>query len=426
MALILLLATAPPIAAQEPAYRAGFTRWRAAENGFRDWAQDGMRSTPMGTLRLDLAIAHQENDPYAPSSFNGHNFYSGGSYLVGEATSPITPTEFSFTEAVASWNVDTPPGTWSETQIRARLDDGWTTWYNLGVWASDASIIERHSLGPQRDANGSVDVDTLVLNRAAVPADALQVKVRLFSADGVAVPSIRNVAVAYSTPPIRAEAPSPGDPEKWGRTLPVAECSQMVYLDGGEVWCSPTSTAMVLAYWGRKNHRCEFGVRAAVAGVYDWLYDGHGNWPFNTAYAATRHWKSETPGHGGRAWARSPIRRVRGQNLESSIARFTGLSQAEEWIASGVPVIVSLSWGPHTLTGAPFVASSGHLAVLVGFDDAGNPVVNDPGAPNDASVQRIYLRAEFEPLWLGHTGGTVYLIHPPGWPVPDLKLVTDH
>ena len=46
-------------------------------------------------------------------------------------------------------------------------------------------------------------------------------------------------------------------------------------------------------------------MRAAVAGVYDWHYDGHGNWPFNTAYAATQRWRSATPGHGGRAWARA-------------------------------------------------------------------------------------------------------------------------
>ena len=61
----------------------------------------------------------------------------------------------------------------------------------------------------------------------------------------------------------------------------------MVYPDGGEVWCSPTSTSMVLAYWAGDTGPCEPRVRAAVEGVYDWVYDGHGNWPFNTAYAAT-------------------------------------------------------------------------------------------------------------------------------------------
>ncbi len=29
-------------------------------------------------------------------------------------------------------------------------------------------------------------------------------------------------------------------------------------------------------------------MRAAVASVYDWVYNGYGNWPFNTAYATSR------------------------------------------------------------------------------------------------------------------------------------------
>ena len=33
--------------------------------------------------------------------------------------------------------------------------------------------------------------------------------------------------------------------EAWNQVLAVPECSQMVYPDGGQVWCSPTSTSMV-------------------------------------------------------------------------------------------------------------------------------------------------------------------------------------
>ena len=60
---------------------------------------------------------------------------------------------------------------------------------------------------------------------------------------------------------------------------------------------------------------------------------------------------------------------------------------------------------------APIPSSSGHLSVVVGFDSDGNPIVNDPAADSD-EVQRTYLRSELESLWLGHTGGTVYLIKP--------------
>ena len=54
-------------------------------------------------------------------------------------------------------------------------------------------------------------------------------------------------------------------------------------------------------------------------GVYDWIYNGHGNWPFNTAYAATF-------------------------GYEGYVARLTSLRTAEKFIDDGVPVIMSIAW----------------------------------------------------------------------------------
>ena len=145
---------------------------------------------------------------------------------------------------------------------------------------------------------------------------------------------------------------------------------------------------MVLAYWaGDFDSPCEERVRATVEGVYDRLYDGHGNWPFNTAYAATH-------------------------DLEGYVERFTSLAEAEPWIERGVPIILSYAWGDGDLAGAAVTSSDGHLGVLVGFDDEGNPVVNDPAARTDDAVQRTYRRAQLETLWLQHSGGTVYIIAP--------------
>jgi hypothetical protein len=133
-----------------------------------------------------------------------------------------------------------------------------------------------------------------------------------------------------------------------------------------------------------------------VEGVYDWIYDGHGNWPFNTAYAATF-------------------------GYEGYVARFTSLAQAEDFVKADVPVIMSIAWGKGDLSGADIESTNGHLIVLVGFDAQGNPIVNDPASPDDVSVQRTYLRSEFEPLWLQASGGTVYLIYPQGASVPSLQ-----
>jgi hypothetical protein len=365
------------------------TRWRAADAGFGDWALDGTRLEADGRLALDPATARREQDPYPPGAYYGRSFYTGGEFLVGAATSPVA-TVAAFREAIASWEADTPPGSWLEARLRVRLGERWIGPYSLGVWAADAATVARHSVTPQADDDARVAVDTLVLREAAPPADACQLQLRLFAVAADVSPSLRGATVATSGAPARPVGQTPGDPRHWDRALALPACSQMVYADGGRAWCSPTSVAMALGYWAGAADGCEDRVRAAVAGVYDWRYRGHGNWPFNTAYAAT---------HG----------------LEAYVARLPGLAAAEPWTAAGAPLILSVAWGRGELTGAPLASVDGHLLVLAGFDAAGDAVVHDPAAADDAGVRRVYRRAEFEPLWLAHSGGTAYIIHPPGW-----------
>jgi hypothetical protein len=391
--VLAIVAVTPAGAKKGVGYQTGFDSWRAADSGFADWATSGAALAPDGSLQL--SGGSPGTDPFPADGYNGGDFYNAGDFVVGEATSPVVATDFGYTEAIASWNADTPTGTWIETQIRARIADRWTKWFNLGIWAADDSTIRRHSVRLQGDTDGFVAVDTLVLNgKKAPPANAYQLKLRLFSENG-AIPSVRNASLAYST---TAQAPAalvPGNPALWNRLLAVPECSQEVYPDGGEVWCSPTSTSMVLGRWG-DIRKCEEREQEVVDGVFDWIYDGHGNWPFNTAYAATT-------------------------GLEGYVARFTSMAQVEEWIAAGVPVVISYAWKKSELDGASISSSNGHLAVIVGFDAAGNPIVNDPAEPlgND-NVQRTYDRTQLESLWLEHSGGTVYLMYPPGHAVPDL------
>jgi hypothetical protein len=379
-------------------YQASTTRWRAADNGFAGWQHMGTQLTQGGAVQLDPRLARTGTDPYAAGRYRGGNFYNGGTFLVGEAIGPVISPAFAFSEAVPSWNATTPHGSWIEVQLRARIGAQWTPWYNLGVWASgsgQASVV-RHSVSGQADSRAYVDVDTLKIGRRGAPstAGAYQLKVRLFAVNRSALPSLESAAVVVSTRPVVPSAPVPGDPAQWGKLLNVPECSQMVYRDGGEVWCSPTSMAMVLSYWAGRTGSCPADVRAAVSGVYDRVYRGHGNWPFNTAYAAT-------------------------QGLEGYVTRFTSMAQAEEWVAAGVPVIMSVSWGRGQLTGAAIAASNGHLMVLVGFDTGGNPIINDPAAASNEAVQRTYKRGELERLWLQGSGGTAYVVYPLGRAVPD-------
>jgi hypothetical protein len=393
--LALFFAGMPPAQAAMPVapYRTGLTRWRAAAGDFQDWYLNGVQRMPDGSLALDTAGAYARHDPYRASGYHGHNYFNGGGFLIGEAVSPITRPGFRFSQLIPSWNAATPAGTWIETALRARIGPHWTRWFVVAVWAAGDTHVARHSLSSRATPDGRVDVDTLVLPDDRGPANAFQARVRLFTIDAAASPRVYSAAVAWSTSPSAPAAPPPGDPALWDHTLAVPACSQMVYPDGGDIWCSPTSTAMILAYWQGDGGPCEPRVRAAVAGVFDWLYDGHGNWPFNTAYAAT-------------------------QGFEAYVVRFAGLAEAEPWIAGGVPIAITFAWGPGELDGAALPASTGHLAVLIGFDAQGNPVVNDPAAGDNATVRRTYPRAQLERLWLETSGGAAYVIYPAGWPVP--------
>ncbi|MDQ3944824.1 MAG: peptidase C39 family protein [Actinomycetota bacterium] len=374
-------------------YRASLVRWRAADGNFAGWELAGAARTAEGALVLDAATAQAGAD--TPGAFHDRNFYNGAGYSVGEVTSPLAPVGFGFTRAVPSWNALTPPGTWVEVYVRAQVGGRLTRFYNLGVWAQDGSAVERHSVDAQRDDDAKVAVDTLVLADGTPPADAVQLRVRLFSArPAEASPTLTLAAVTASTTPHRPASASTGDPTRWGKVLEVPTCSQRAYPDGGEAWCSPTSTSMVVGYWTSDTGPCEARVRAAVAGVYDWVFDGHGNWPFNTAYAAAA------------------------AGLEGYVTRLTGLAEAEAWIAAGVPVVMSYSWTEGQLPNAPVSSSEGHLGVLVGFDASGNPVMNDPAGATDGEVRRTYPRADFEALWLDHSGGTAYIIQPSGHPTP--------
>jgi len=197
-----------------------------------------------------------------------------------------------------------------------------------------------------------------------------------------------------------------------GITLDVPTYSQETHLGeypqwdgGGEAWCSPTSTAMVLSYWSCGPAPADYSwvdpgyadpwVDHAARHVYDYAYDGAGNWPFNTAYAATF-------------------------GLECFVTRLRSLTEAEQFIAAGIPLIVSVSFEKGELDHAGY-GTRGHLLVIVGFTADGDVVVNDPASHLTASndeVRTVYDRAQFENVWIPRSGGIAYVIHPASVPLP--------
>lgn len=73
------------------------------------------------------------------------------------------------------------------------------------------------------------------------------------------------------------------------RSQMLPEYNGLGYGGGGEVWCSPTSTSMVMAYWSNLLHypKLTQTVPDTARDTYDFTYEGTGNWPFNTGYSGS-------------------------------------------------------------------------------------------------------------------------------------------
>ncbi|MFE2754565.1 C39 family peptidase [Actinosynnema sp. NPDC059335] len=384
-AVLALGFTSAPAGVAEGAH-VDYHEWRAAR--LAEGAHEGTAPVPGG-----LAIRHPVG------ILDGYEY--------ARWTSPRRVTGFAATQAVASWNADTPPGTWLQVELRG--DD--TPWYVMGRWASGDGDIARTSVPGQADEHGSVDVDTFL---AARPLRAYRLRVTLYRlADGGASPLLRMAGAMASAVPDRFTVPASAPGVARGIELPVPRYSQNVheghypeYDGGGEAWCSPTSTEMVVEYYGRGPSaedlswvdpgHADPAVDHAARHTYDRAYGGAGNWPFNTAYAA-------------------------GFGLRGHVTRLRSLSELERHIARGVPVITSQSFREDELDGAGY-GTAGHIMVVVGFTGDGDVIANDPASPSNDAVRRVYDRRQFETVWLrtrrhladgsvgGGSGGIAYLI----------------
>jgi hypothetical protein len=298
---------------------------------------------------------------------------------------PVDCRAAPFTRLVASWNAAAPAGTVITPAVRVRVAGRWSPWYSLAHWGTglhpETGEPLPRSLPVQPDGPGSawVDIDTLRLKEDR-EADAFQMRVRL-RGHGGALPRLHLLAVTT----YRADPPGAGQARAGGGAfrLPVPERSQQVEApDIAGLICSPTCVGMVLAYYGLDRP-----TTAVAAGVRDaYGEETYGNWPFNTAYAAT---------HG----------------LRATVRHFPDLDAVEAELRAGRPVILSVAWEPGDLPAAPIPRSSGHLIVATGVDEHGDFYVNDPAAdPRQGQpVARRYSRAHLARAFRG----IGYVIEPP-------------
>ena len=275
--------------------------------------------------------------------------------LIAPAAASLRIETAPAAEAVLSWNSRNAAGS-LELRVE-RCDGARSGWLPYVSWGA----------GGRRSFSSADGVATIELDVVRAPSPIAALEVRSAAALD---------ALAVSLPPER----EPGGENVRDMLVDVAPRSQ--YLAGypsERGWCSPASLAMLLAYWGR-----DLPTEEVAARVRDGAYGGTGNWAFNVALAGAL-------------------------GLRAAVVHLRGLAHAAAFLGAGLPLALSFSWRAGELPGAPLEQSDGHLAVLVGFDAQGEPLLNDPAQPE---LRVCYPRAAFERAWLAH-GGIAYALAPP-------------
>jgi hypothetical protein len=331
--------------------------------------------------------------PDSFSYFTGLTNFSDFTRSSGEKSetvllSPEVKSRIPWNQLVVSWNTSGPSDPYLKVEAAAISDIRKTKFYTIANWSPDNHAFPRASVSEQQDTNGTVDTDTLILKHTA---DSVQLRLTSGGTNGGLPLKFLGLSFANTAVP----APSqPANRAAWGKTISTPERSQHGY-PNEKGWCSPTSLSMVLARWGQVLHRPELDltVPQVAEAVYDSTFAGTGNWPFNTAFAGS----------------------FRG--MRSYVTRFDDLSEVEDWITDGIPVILSTRWDMLQPGRPPDV--DGHLIVCIGFTENGDVVVNDPATRFDRGeiVRRIYKREDVLRSWT-KSHHAVYLVYPENTTIP--------
>ena len=300
---------------------------------------------------------------------------------------------------VASWEAHTPGHTWIEVSVRGTEPE--TPWLILARWAETSTEIHRTTVpGQKSDAYAVTDDEVTIA--AGHEWRGAQVRVALVRPQGASEPwpTVRGVALLASTL-LDDISGADSAPSGVAHAIDVPTHSQQLYRDqrpefdhGGQNWCSPTSMTMVLEHWGVRLPE-EPAVPYAAEHTYDYNYGGTGNWPFNTAFAARF-------------------------GLTAYVTRLRSLAEAERFTRAGIPLVLGVVFTADQLDGAGY-DTKGHLLVLVGFDEVGDPIVNDPASHRERSndaVRTTYRRDQFLAAWQQRGAGVAYVVHPHDHVVP--------
>ncbi len=276
---------------------------------------------------------------------------------------------YPFNQGLPSWN-GSAPDTGSSFKIQMRFPDGtgWSPWLTVGYWKAHIWA----SYGPTSYAGGYVDIDYVKLSSYV---SAWQFKITLTrSTVERPSPTLRTLSFFVSD----SRTTTSLDFSRILNDKPAAIFipTEFIYqygVDpqiGGEI-CSPTSVSMILRSYSIPVDPLQFALD-----TYDPYHGMFGVWP-------------------------RVVQNASEYGIDGAVTRYRSWSEAREILANGGRI--SMSVGPPLYTG--------HLMMLAGFTENGDPIVHDPARTNGYSY--VFNKSDLSHSWFDK-GGVAYTLYQTG------------
>ena len=300
-------------------------------------------------------------------TINTDNIELASDATEGSVTFKAQTSDESFNRGLPSWNGFAEEDLIAsfKVQMRFKTSAGWQRWVTVGYW--DKEIWDYY--GYTSFSGGKVSVDYV---KVFSYIKEFQFKVLfLRKSTDIPAPSIKQLSFVVSDTRTTANL---------NITDIVNDNPPAIYYDtefihqysvddeiGGSI-CSPSSTAMIIRSYGIEVDPYDFAVKTR-----DLYWELYGVWPRNVQHAHM---------HG----------------LKGHVSRYRTWSEAYEVLKNGGRIAMSL--------GKPLYG--GHLIMLAGFDEDGDPILHDPGSRN--GYKRQYDKTKISKSWFDK-GGISYTFY---------------
>jgi hypothetical protein len=313
----------------------------------------------------DSLLKYSESSTNLKVADDGVSLMLSENALIGEYI--LKPQNFDepFNRGLPSWNAKSLQYENASLKIlmRFEIDGEWQTWATVGYW--DKHVW--YTYGPTVFPGGEIDVDYVVLSKYC---SKFQFKV-LFERNTVDTksPLLRQLAffVSDSRMPVSIDEIVADRPEQ----MFIKTTHYYQYgLDPviGPSICSPTTVCMIIKSFGISVEPLDFARR-----TYDDYWKMFGVWPRVVAHASE-------------------------YGLNGVVNRYRSWSQAAEVLKKGGRIAMSV--------GKPLY--TGHLVMLAGFNQNGDPIVHDPAKSNGEAY--VFNKTDLSKSWF-EKGGIAYTFY---------------